>query len=73
MTVLPELGPLIYLVGTSILAAPDSCALCGTPERQHCQHYFGRHLGDDVPKGYVAPDDKTRLARMQARREEKRS
>lgn len=49
------------------LASPDSCALCGIGRREHCQHYFGRHSGDER-KGYVAPDTATRLARMKARR-----
>jgi hypothetical protein len=64
--------PLIWREATPypILASPDSCALCGTDQRRHCQHYFGRHLGDGAPKGYVAPDDATRLARMRARRQE---
>lgn len=68
---LADPGPLIYRASTPypIVAAPDSCALCGTDERRHCQHYFSRHLGDGVPKGYVRPDDETRLARMRARRD----
>jgi hypothetical protein len=50
-----------------IIAEPNACALCAIPERQHVQHYFGQHLGDN-PTTYVAPDDATRLARMRARR-----
>lgn len=52
----------------SVIADPDSCLLCGWPERGHLQWYFGPHLGSDVPKTYVRPDDRTRLARMRERR-----
>ncbi|GAB7053219.1 hypothetical protein [Catenuloplanes indicus] len=50
-----------------IIAEPDACTLCGIPRREHGQHYFAGHEGDDR-KGWVAPDNQTRLARMRARR-----
>jgi len=55
-----------------IIAEPNACALCAIPERQHVQHYFGQHLNDDR-KGWVAPDDQTRLARMRARRAQRQA
>ncbi|WP_033338887.1 hypothetical protein [Catenuloplanes japonicus] len=56
----------LYAAATET-GGPDGCALCGVVERQHAQHFFAGHQGADR-KGWVAPDDQTRLARMRARR-----
>ncbi len=54
-----------------IVAAPNSCALCGWDERGHAQWYFGPHLDPGQPKTYVQPDDRLRLTRMKLRRAER--
>ena len=55
-------------LGRTTIASPDGCAVCGWPERGHEVWYVDPHLAPGVPQTYVRPDDRTRLARMRARR-----
>ena len=44
---------------------PGGCAVCGTPEREHCQRWHGSLFRSE---GYVAPSIAVRKARILARR-----